>query len=87
MRMFRKWIGFFRRNDLGQDLAEYCLMTAIIALIGFGIFYKLSGGFQNLWGTADSAMASANTGGSSGAAASTGGSTGAAIQSSGPVKP
>ena len=86
-RMFLKLIGFFRRNDLGQDLAEYCLMTALIALIGFGIFYKLSGGFQTLWGTADSAMASANTGGSSGAAASTGGSTGAAIQSSGPVKP
>ena len=88
--MFLKLIGFFRRNDLGQDLAEYCLMTALIALIGFGIFYKLSGGFQTLWGTADSAMAAANSGASSGAAAtggSTGGSTGAAIQSSGPVKP
>jgi Flp pilus assembly pilin Flp len=73
--MLWKLVGFFRRNDLGQDLAEYCLMTAIIALIGLGIFYQLSGGFQNLWGTADSAIA----------AASAGASPGAAVQSAGPV--
>lgn len=73
--MFRLWIAFFRRNDLGQDLAEYCLMTAVIALIGLGIFYKLSGGFQNLWGPTGSAMVAAS-------ASATGG---AAIQSSGPV--
>jgi Flp pilus assembly pilin Flp len=75
--MFLKLIGLFRRNDLGQDLAEYCLITAIIALIGLGLFYKLSGGFQNLWGTADSAMA----------AASSGANPGAAVQSAGPVNP
>jgi Flp pilus assembly pilin Flp len=79
-RMLWKLVGFFRRNDLGQDLAEYCLITALIALISFGIAYKLSGGFQNLWGTADSAMAAASTGASSGA-----GAAGAAVQSSGPV--
>ncbi len=82
--MFWKSVGFFRRNDLGQDLAEYCLMTAIIALIGLGIFYKLSGGFQNVWGNADSAMAAASTGASPGAAG-TAGSAGAAVQSAGPV--
>ena len=65
--MLWKWIGFFRWSDLGQDLAEYCLITAIIALAGLGIFYKLSGGFQNLWGTADSAIAAASTNGSPGA--------------------
>ena len=75
--MFLKLIGLFRRNDLGQDLAEYCLITALIALIGFGIAYKLSGGFQNLWGPADSAIV----------AASTAASPGAAVQSTGPVHP
>jgi hypothetical protein len=50
-------------------------MTAVIALIGLGIFYKLSGGFQNLWGPTGSAMVAAS-------ASATGG---AAIQSSGPV--
>jgi Flp pilus assembly pilin Flp len=73
--MFRLWVGFFRRNDLGQDLAEYCLMTAIIALAGLGIFYKLSGGFQDLWGPAGSAMV----------AASSSANGGAAIRSAGPV--
>lgn len=36
-------------------------MTAMIALIGLGIFYGLSGGVQDLWGTANSAIAAANT--------------------------
>ena len=75
--MFRKFVDFVRRSDLGQDLAEYCLITAIIALLGLGVFYKLSGGFQNLWGPADSAIV----------AASTTASPGAAVQSAGPVHP
>lgn len=36
-------------------------MTAIIALIGLGIFYKLSGGIQGLWSAANSAIVVANT--------------------------
>jgi Flp pilus assembly pilin Flp len=66
--MFRRFVDSFRRSDHGQDLAEYCLITAIIALIGLGIFYKLSGGVQDLWGTANSAIVAANTSVSSGAA-------------------
>ena len=66
--MLWKLVSIFRRNDLGQDLAEYCLITAIIALVGLGIFYELSGGFRNLWGTADSAMIVANSSASPGAA-------------------
>jgi Flp pilus assembly pilin Flp len=54
--MFPKWKGFFRRNDRGQDLAEYCLITAVIALIGLGLFIKISGGLQSLWGVADSTI-------------------------------
>jgi Flp pilus assembly pilin Flp len=71
--MFLKLASFFRRNDLGQDLAEYCLMTAIIALVGLGIFYKLSGGFQDLWGTAGSAMVVATSTANPGAAVQTAG--------------
>jgi len=59
-------MDFLRRSDQGQDLAEYCLMTAMIALIGLGIFYGLSGGVQDLWGTANSAIAAANTAAGSG---------------------
>jgi Flp pilus assembly pilin Flp len=54
-------MNVFRRSERGQDLAEYCLMTAIIALIGLGMFYKLSGGVQGLWGTANSAIVVANS--------------------------
>ena len=55
--MFPKWKGFFRRNDRGQDLAEYCLITAVIALIGLGLFVNISGGLQGLWGAANSTIA------------------------------
>jgi Flp pilus assembly pilin Flp len=63
-------MNVFRRSERGQDLAEYCLMTAIIALIGLGLFYKLSGGVQGLWGTANSAIVVANS--SAGAAQGSG---------------
>lgn len=56
-RMFPKWKGYFRRNDRGQDLAEYCLITAVIALIGLGLFINISGGLQNLWGGVNSTIA------------------------------
>jgi Flp pilus assembly pilin Flp len=60
-RMFRQLVDFLVRNDQGQDLAEYCLITAILALIGFGMFYNVSGGMQDLWGMANSAAVAANT--------------------------
>jgi Flp pilus assembly pilin Flp len=54
--MFPKWKGF-RRNDGGQDLAEYCLITAAIALVGLVLFVHVSGGLQGLWGAANSTIA------------------------------
>jgi Flp pilus assembly pilin Flp len=57
--MLPKWKEWkrFRRNDRGQDLAEYCLITAVIALIGLGLFVNISGGLQGLWGVANSTIA------------------------------
>jgi Flp pilus assembly pilin Flp len=49
-------LGKLRRSELGQDLAEYCLITALIALAGLGIFVHLSGGIQSIWGTAGTAL-------------------------------
>jgi Flp pilus assembly pilin Flp len=46
----------FRRSESGQGLAEYCLITALIALVGLGIFIHLSGGIQSIWGTAGTAL-------------------------------
>jgi Flp pilus assembly pilin Flp len=58
--MLRATLGIFRGNDLGQDLAEYCLLTALIALIALGIFYHVSGGIQGLWSSTGTALVAAN---------------------------
>jgi Flp pilus assembly pilin Flp len=51
----------FRRSDYGQDLADYCLLTALIALIALGIFCHVAGGIQGMWSTAGTTLATANT--------------------------
>jgi Flp pilus assembly pilin Flp len=69
--MFLAILGVFRRSDHGQDLAEYCLLTALVALIALGIFYHVSGGIQEMWSTAGTTLAAGNaatgTNGASGA--------------------
>jgi Flp pilus assembly pilin Flp len=42
-------------------VAEYCLVTALLALVALGIFIHISGGVQNIWGAAGSAMANASS--------------------------
>jgi Flp pilus assembly pilin Flp len=52
--------GFLRAlhsEDRGQDLAEYCLLTALVALVAAGILIHLSGGMQALWGDANTSLA------------------------------
>jgi Flp pilus assembly pilin Flp len=56
LQAFRKFLG--REN--GQDLAEYCLLTALVLLIGLGIFYHVHGGMADLWTTANSTLGSSN---------------------------
>ena len=75
--MLRSTLRIFGGNDQGQDLAEYCLLTALIALIALGIFYHVSGGIQGLWSSTGTALVAANastgsvdTTGASGATAS-----------------
>ena len=53
--MFLSIIRLFREES-GQDLAEYCLITALIALLGLAIFYKVSGGMGDLWGVANTRL-------------------------------
>ena len=79
--MKRKLTAIFRclyRNDAGQDLAEYCLLTALLVLVAGGIFFHVSGGMQNLWSNANTRLAS-------GAAAPTASAT-ASAPASGPAK-
>jgi Flp pilus assembly pilin Flp len=60
--MFRMIAKLFQKEELGQDLAEYCLLTALLLLIGLGIFVHLAGGMQAIWGNANTALGSADTG-------------------------
>jgi len=62
-----------RDSDLGQDLAEYCLITALVCLVVLGILWRVGGGIDGIWGTANSTLATGNsTSGAGGASASPG---------------
>ena len=61
MTVVRKLGHFLFRNELGQDVSEYCLLTALIALIGLGIFWHVSGGLQGMWNSVNSSLAAGNS--------------------------
>jgi Flp pilus assembly pilin Flp len=58
--MIRAISGFFRREE-GQDLADYCLLTALVALVAAGILFRVSGGLENLWTIGQHGLNSANS--------------------------
>jgi Flp pilus assembly pilin Flp len=61
--MYRLIAKVFKKNELGQDLAEYCMLTALLLLVGLGIFVHLSGGIQAIWGDARTTLSSSNNSG------------------------
>jgi Flp pilus assembly pilin Flp len=73
MRFGRQNIRRLFSEEGGQDLAEYCLLLALIVLVAAGVFLKVSGGIQSLWTVANTTLASAATSASN----STGGSASA----------
>jgi Flp pilus assembly pilin Flp len=56
---------FLREEERGQDLAEYCLITAFVALVALGIFWHFAGGLQGMWTAINTSLAAGNPGGSS----------------------
>ena len=62
--MLKRIAVFLRQKDRGQDVAEYCLITALIALICLGIFLHVSGGLQAMWTSLNTGLAAGNTTGS-----------------------
>jgi len=58
--MVRSLAKLLLKDELGQDLAEYCLLTALLLLIGLGIFIHLSGGIQTIWGNANTTLSTSN---------------------------
>lgn len=73
--MLSALVRLLRKDEKGQDLSEYCLVTALVALIGLGLFLYVSGGVQNLWTTANTTLATGNA-----VSAGGGGATGSQSQ-------
>ena len=59
--MLRRVLKAFVGEELGQDLADYCLLTALVALLALGVLIKVSGGVQNLWTVANNNLANGNS--------------------------
>ena len=53
---FRAFLRRFRGEEGGQDLAEYCLLTALLTLIAASIFVYASGGVQAIWAGANTSL-------------------------------
>jgi Flp pilus assembly pilin Flp len=54
----------FFRDETGQDIVEYSLILAFIALAGAAAYIGMSASTQGLWSVVNSRLASANQSGS-----------------------
>ena len=52
------------RDETGQDIVEYSLILAFIALAGAAAYIGMSSSTQGLWSVVNSRLASANQSGS-----------------------
>jgi Flp pilus assembly pilin Flp len=68
--MFWRFVKALQSEDRGQDLSEYCLLTALVSFVALGIIIQLSGGMQAVWNGANTSLTAGN--------AAISGSTGAA---------
>jgi len=58
---FRAFLRRFRNEESGQDLAEYCLLTALLTLIAAGICVYSSGGIQAIWAGVNTSLTNGNS--------------------------
>ena len=52
----------FWQDESGQDLIEYTLLLAFVALASASIFISAGNSVQGIWGNASSQLAAANSG-------------------------
>jgi len=55
-----KAIQSFLRDDQGQDLIEYTLLLAFVALASAALFIGAGGSVQGIWSVTNSQLSSAN---------------------------
>jgi Flp pilus assembly pilin Flp len=58
--MFWRFLKALQSEDRGQDLSEWCLLTALVALVALGIIVQLSGGMQAVWSGANASLTAGN---------------------------
>jgi Flp pilus assembly pilin Flp len=58
--MFWRFVKALQSEDRGQDLSEYCLLTALVALIALGVIIQLSGGMRAVWGSVNTMLTAGN---------------------------
>lgn len=54
-----QFVNFFR-EERGQDLIEYTLLLAFVALAAAGLFIQAGSATAGIWGTANSVLTTAN---------------------------
>jgi Flp pilus assembly pilin Flp len=57
-----KNLGRFISDETGQDLIEYSLLIAFVALAGAAMFIGMSGSVNSIWSAANSKLAAPNAG-------------------------
>ncbi|MFY9726801.1 MAG: hypothetical protein WB579_07865 [Bryobacteraceae bacterium] len=54
-------LNTFWKADQGQDLIEYTLLLAFVALASAALFITAGGSIQGIWSTTNSQLTAANT--------------------------
>jgi Flp pilus assembly pilin Flp len=54
-----RFINNFLRDEQGQDLIEYTLLLAFVALASAALFITAGGSISTIWGTANATLSNA----------------------------
>jgi Flp pilus assembly pilin Flp len=56
-----QWLHRLLRDEEGQDLIEYTLLMAFVALASAALFIGAGGSISGIWTTTNTQLANANT--------------------------
>jgi Flp pilus assembly pilin Flp len=56
-----RWFNEFLRDEQGQDLIEYTLLLAFVALASAALFIGAGGSIQGIWTVTNTQLVAANT--------------------------
>jgi Flp pilus assembly pilin Flp len=57
----KNFFNNFVRDEQGQDLIEYTLLLAFVALASAALFTSAGGSINGIWGSANTQLANANS--------------------------